>query len=365
MAFELSFGEFTEETPDVTQVQQIDDQVTPEELDQTIDETEDQDSGVIETPSNLEFSNDSLIELTNSLSSKGLLDELPEGIDTENFTADEFIKVLEHNFNKRNQATKAQTEEEVFSRVITSLSPQVQKLVEYEINGGEDVETILKTLVHTKELNELDLDDSSDQARIVREYYQSIGDTPEEVESRIQDLVEVGMLQKEASKVKPKLDKKAEEIATKKINDQKELVQYENQVRKQLESKVTNVLQKGNVNGIPLTKEASNFLLQGIVNDDIPITFKGKKMNVSLDQALVLHHKYSDKGNIENLMEALLLLQHPEIVKQHYDKKAVSKETDLFKREHSYSASVKTGKLIDKQSKKSQGFILNRNNGIK
>lgn len=362
---ELQFNNFIE--TDFKDGLEISEEIDPKVLqDDSVDdgegkENEDDPSVGLSNTSvsqDLNFSNDSLIDLTNTLAQSNLLSELPEGIDQGNYSVSEFVKVVEYNFNKKLEEAVENSKNEVVSEFYNNLSPRVQKLVEYELNGGDDIETLLKTMVHTKELESLDVTDPSDQAQILREYYLQQGDSSQDIEERIQDFIENGLLSKEAARIKPKLDKKIEEIAAKKISDQKQLAEYEKSVRSQLEEKVKSVINKGSVNGIPITKEAAKFLINGIVNDDIPITFKGKKQNVSLDQALVLYHKYDSKGDVERLMEALLLLQYPDQVREHYNKKANTKEADLFKREHSYSAATKTGKLIENTSMKKQGFIF-------
>ena len=337
----------------------------PEKPEDQIDDTNDDESTVLsvdesKSTETLSINNDALIDLTNMLAKSDLLTELPEGVDQSNYSSTDFVKVIEHNFNKKLEETIEKTKNEVVEQFFGNLSERVQKLVEYELQGGDDVETLLKTMVHAKELEQLDVSDPSDQARILREYYLQQGETSQEIEERIQDFIDNGLLAKEASRIKPKLDKKIEDIAAQKIATQKQLMEYEKSVRTQLEGKVKSIINKGSVNGIPITKEAATFLINGIVNDDIPITFKGKKQNVSLDQALVLYHKYDSKGDVERLMEALLLLQYPDQVREHYNKKAITKEADLFKKDHSYSAATKTGKLIEKPLQKRQGFILSR-----
>lgn len=329
-------------------------------LDITSENTDTTKSDISTDTDSLNLPNDALIDLTNMLAKSNLLSELPEGVDQANYGSKDFVKVIEHNFNKKLEETVEKTKNEVVEQFFGNLSERVQKLVEYELQGGDDVETLLKTMVHAKELEQLDINDVSDQARILREYYLQQGETSQEIEERIQDFIDNGLLAKEAARIKPKLDKKIEDIAAQKIATQKQLAEYEKSVRTQLESKVKSIINKGSVNGIPITKEAATFLINGIVNDDIPITFKGKKQNVSLDQALVLYHKYDSKGDVERLMEALLLLQYPEQVREHYNKKAITKEADLFKKDHSYSAATKTGKLIEKPLQKRQGFILSR-----
>lgn len=99
------------------------------------------------------------------------------------------------------------------------------------------------------------------------------------------------------------------------------------------------------MDGIPLSREISSFLLAALVGDEYKIPIKGKEVELNLAEAMIFHHKYSPKGDLKKLMKALIFLHDEKEFDKFYKKKVVSTETNRLIKEHKLSSSTKTGMI--------------------
>lgn len=60
---------------------------------------------------------------------------------------------------------------------------------------------------------------------------------------------------------------------------------------------------------------------------------------------MILHHKYSPKGDLKKLMKALIFLHDEAEFDKYYKKQVVSKETNRLIKEHKLSGSTKSGMI--------------------
>lgn len=295
---------------------------------------------------------DPLSAAVNELATQNIFTEYPEGFEgKEEYTKEDFVSLFMHNINLRKQ--DAQNE------LLQNLTPTTLSLVEYEIRGGSDVKEFMQSMIYQQDIKGLNVEDASDQEKIIREFYAD-KHSKVELDEIIQELKDLGKLESRAKHVKPQLDTKAETIAQTKLDEQKRLQDFELAAKKQLQDKVSTVLKKGNIENIPITQDQAVFLAQAILNDEVMVRIKGKDTKVSASEALVLHHKYGKDGNLERLMKSLLYLQFPEHVDNHVGKKEATKVTKKFISENKFSNSAKQGLITDRfiDTKKSKTSYL-------
>lgn len=253
-----------------------------------------------------------------------------------------FEKVLESKSKKETEAANAASEE-TFNYILENMSDITRKGFEFEKNNPEPdkVKSFYQQLVFEADIKTLNPADSIDAERILEEYYKSQGETLEDARERISNLKDPIA---EANKVKPKLDKKVEEIALAKIEEQNQILAFDLEAKKQVTSRVEKIFEKTSLDGIPLTKEVKSFLKQVLIDDEVPIIIKGKPVTVSGAEALIRLHKFdSERGNLEHLMKTIIYLQAPELFEKTIFKKVEERETNRKIKEHKESSATKSG----------------------
>lgn len=297
-----------------------------------------------------------IVGAAEALHKLGYFTELPDDVDTDNFSLEDFVKTVKHNFDLqkgKEEDLKKDAADATFQKIVGKMSPLTQQLFEYELRGGaeESITDLAKTILYSSDIKGLSVTDIKDQERIVKEYYKATGETPQEIDERIKDLALANLLEKEAIRVKPKLDAKADEIAKDKTKQQELLYNQERDNKKKLETKVLDVLQGGDIDGIPVDQEMASFLYEALMNDEVPVVIKGKKVEVSVAESMILYHKYHPNGSVKQLMKSLYMLHDPEKFEGFYKKQAGTKEAERQVKENRISANTKSGKFITSETK--------------
>ncbi len=291
----------------------------------------------------------------NKLYQEGMLsvspEELPEILgEYEEFGSEEQEKILVASLKKsiELQATiEEKAKEKGIQDLLESLDPVTRKGVEFSLSNPEpeELKDFYKGLIYESDIKNLDPSNLEDAEKILKIYYKDLNYDQNTIEEKISDLKSLNKLSKEATLVKPRLDEKAESIANKKLNEQKAILDFENSRKNGLIQKTTEILKTGNLDGIPLSREISSFLLAALVGDEYKIPIKGREVELNLAEAMILHHKYSPKGDLKKLMKALIFLHDEKEFDKFYKKKVVSTETNRLIKEHKLSSSTKTGMI--------------------
>ncbi len=283
------------------------------------------------------------IDRIETLYASGVLgmDELPEEFKGKEFNADTTIDLLEYALKNKSTADVEKERETIFNDIMGSMSELTRKAYEYELknNDPDDLKDFYRGLVFEQDIKSLDPETNAEE--IIREYHKAIKTPKAEVDELIEDQKALNKLIDKAKAIKPKLDEKVAEIATKKLEDQKAFEQREREALKWVDKNLDKVISEGV--GIKITKEMETFLKGVLVHDEILVEHRGKEIPVSGAEWLIRHHKFSKDGNLPHLVKTLLFLQYPEEFEKQYEKKAIEKETQKFIKDHKVSQSVKSG----------------------
>jgi hypothetical protein len=302
----------------------------------------------------------SFTTVVNSLADLGIITEPYEGFnDEEDATEETLVKLLEHNIAKK--------AEESVDTLLGSLSDYSRRIIEFDLNSKNkaEIEPYLKTLIEEHNIKSLTTENEYDQEKILREWYRNKeGFTPDELNEKLSNLKEAGLLEKEAKLIKPKLDKIAEEIAKGKETEQRERVEFEQKVKAEFSERVISSLKTGKIGNISLDKESAANLYSTLTDEEIEVTIHGgKKVMMSPLEAYIFHHKYSSKGSLETLALATLLLTNPKKFEEQYSKVSQTKEAEKFVKEHKYSNVLKRGNVPAKieETKNTSKYKVNWN----
>lgn len=282
------------------------------------------------------------LQLINELADLSIIKEGYDGFDTEQLpTKETLFKMIQHNVEKR--------DEEVVSNFYSNLSPLAQRIVSFDITSGDEtvLQQYLSSLNQENKIKSLDPDNEYDQEQIVRTWYkqEEANGNPlwssEEIEEKVKDLREGALLEKEARKLKPKLDMRAESLAREQEENEQALKNLENQEKAKYYERVGEALQRGEIGGIRLTQEQAKEIYSTLVVDEVPVRLPGgKTTKMSYLEALILQHKYHPKGNTEALAMAAWMLRDYDKFKQEFVKVSNTEVANKFVKDMKYNTKI-------------------------
>jgi hypothetical protein len=246
-----------------------------------------------------------LAELASKMIEEGTLIGFDDEKPLEEYTTKDFRELFEANFQEREAKIKADTPKEFFK----ALPEELQIAAKYVADGGQDLKGLFRTLAQVEEVYDLDVANEYDQAEIARQYlYATRFGTPEEIEAEIQDWNELGRLEAKANQFKPKLDRMQEEMVARKLAEQEQKREMQQNQAKAYQENVYNTLASGELGGVKLDKKVQGLLFSGLVQPNYP-SISGKPTNM-LGHLLEKYQFVEPRHDL--IAEALWLLADPE-----------------------------------------------------
>jgi hypothetical protein len=246
-----------------------------------------------------------LLEIASKMIEEGSLIPFDDEKPLDEYTAADFRELFEANFQEREAAVKQQVPQEFFN----SLPRELQVAAKYVADGGQDLKGLFRTLAQVEEVFELDVTNERDQEEITRQYfYATQFGTPEEIEAEIEDLKDLGRLEKKAEQFKPKLDKMQESIVQHKLAEQEAQKQRQAEAAQSYTENVYNTLLNGELNGLKIDRKTQSMLYSGLVQPNYP-SISGRNTNL-LGHLLEKYQFVEPRHDL--IAEALWLLQDPD-----------------------------------------------------
>lgn len=309
---------------------------TGDTLDDILNDTDDQDEEPSK-PGRKKVDKSGLVEVMSKLVEEELLIPFDDDKSFDEYTVADWKELLEANFQERENKVRQETPQQFFE----SLPEELQYAAKYVADGGQDLKGLFRALAEAEETRELSIESESGQEEIIRQYLLNTGfGTPEEIAEEIDTWKDLGKLEQQAKKFKPKLDAMQEEILMERLAEQEQMKKQQEAAARQYMQNVYEALKPGEVNGIKLDKKTQANLYQGLVQPNYPSYMSGKKTNL-LGHLL---EKYQFvEPNYGLIAEAAWLLSDPEgyrnKVQEIGKNKAVEKTVRQLKTEQSNRAS--------------------------
>lgn len=274
-----------------------------------------------------------------------------EGFNEEEEPNEETIlELLKHNINVQKDVAVQQFYDE--------LPETVQRLISFSLNSNSDEEDIVsyaKVLIEKSNISSLNVSDEYDQEQIVRAWYNNEDWKSEEIEEKITDLKDAGLLEKEAKRIKPKLDQIAEQIAQRKEDEAAQIREMEIKYKKDYINRLQDLFSKDKIADVSFTNAEKQALLRNLISDDIEVPMpNNKKVKMPYLEALITYHRYSPKADLENLALATLILTDRTAFDNKYKKMIESRATSEFVKDHKYDSAKKAGALKVKDNGQKQ-----------
>lgn len=225
------------------------------------------------------------------------------------YSAKDFEELIEANLEERANQVRSETPKQFFE----SLPTELQVAARYVADGGKDLRGLFRTLANVEESRSLDVKKERDQVKIITEYLKATGfGTTEEIQEEIEVWADLGTLEKQAAKFKPKLDKMQEKVVAQKLQEQEMRKAQQENASKQYMHSVYETLKEGKLGEIKLDKKTQSMLYNGLVQPAYP-SVSGK--NTNLLGHLLEKYQFVEP-NYTLISEALWLLSDPESYKK-------------------------------------------------
>jgi len=276
------------------------------------------------------------------------------------YSAKDWEELIEANFEDKINRARQETPRQFFE----SLPVELQIAAKYIADGGTDLKGLFATLAQSEEKKTLDISSERDQEVIIREYLQATGyGTAEEIEEEIEIWKDLGKLEQQAAKFKPKLDKMQEQVVARKIQEQEMRKKQQEQASQQYMHNVYETLKDGVLGDIRLDRKTQAMLYSGLVEPNYP-SVSGR--NTNLLGHLLEKYQFIEP-NYSLISEALWLLSDPDGYKSKIMEKGSQKATEAtvrkLKTEQASAAGSSLG--VDRyEEEKRPSKKLNRPNNI-
>ena len=239
----------------------------------------------------------------------------------EEYTAKDIEELLEANLEERANQVRRETPKQFFD----ALPNELKVAAQYVANGGTDLKSLFRTLAQAEETFEIDPSTERGQEKIITEYLTSTQyGTPEEIAEEIEIWKDLGKLEAQAMKFKPKLDKMQEKIVAQKLEEQELKQKQQAAASKQYMNNVYHTLKDGSLGDMKLDKKTQSLLYNGLVQPAYP-SVSGK--NTNLLGHLLEKYQFQEP-NYTLISEALWLLADPKGYKSRIMEMGAQKNTE-------------------------------------
>lgn len=301
-----------------------------------------------------------LVETMTKLIDEGLIIPFDDEKSMEEYSLKDWKELLEANFQEREKAIRQETPQQFFE----SLPEELQYAAKYVADGGQDLKGLFRALAHVEEFREMDPSDSNDQEFIVRNYLRATGfGNDDEIDEEISTWKDLGKLEQQAKKFKPKLDAMQEQVVAEQLSRQEEMKKQQQAAADAYVENVYEVLKTAEVNGLKLDKKTQAQLYSGLVQPQYP-SISGRPTNL-LGHLL---EKYQFvEPNYSLIAEALWLLSDPDAYRQNLVKQGKNQAVEQTVRQLKTEQANKIASSVseEEEPQKQQRKIARSNNIFK
>jgi hypothetical protein len=223
----------------------------------------------------------------------------------DDYTAKDWKELIQANMDERANKVRRETPKQFFD----SLPQELQIAARYVADGGQDLKGLFGTLAQVEETKSLDIKSVPGQENIIREYLTATGyGTREDIEEEIEIWKDLGKLEKQAAKFKPKLDKMSEAVVARKLQEQQMKQAQQQKASENYMANVYETLKEGKLGEIKVNKKTQSMLYNGLVSPNYP-SISGQ--NTNLLGHLLEKYQFVEP-NYTLVSEALWLLADPD-----------------------------------------------------
>jgi hypothetical protein len=301
-----------------------------------------------------------MVETFGKLIEEGLIVPFEDEKPMEDYSVKDWKELLEANFQEREKRVRQETPKEFFE----SLPEELQYAAKYVADGGQDLKGLFQALAQVEEFREMNPQDPNDQEFIVRSYLRATGfGNDDEISEEISTWKDLGKLEQQAAKFKPKLDAMQEHVVQQQLAQQEQMKAQQQAAAEAYIENVYETLKAAEINGLKLDRKTQATLYTGLVQPQYP-SISGRPTNL-LGHLL---EKYQFvEPNYPLIAEALWLLSDPEAYRQNLVKQGKNQAVETTVRQLKTEQSRKIASSVQEQpeTKPSQNKIPRNTNIFK
>jgi hypothetical protein len=273
-----------------------------------------------------------LVDTMSKLIEEGLLIPFEDEKPMDEYSVKDWKELIEANFQEREKQIRQETPKEFFE----SLPEELQYAAKYVADGGQDLKSLFRVLSQVEEVREMNPEVPGDQETIIRSYLRATGFGDEgEIDEEISTWKDLGKLEAQARKFKPKLDAMQEQVVQEQLQRQEAMRMQQQEAAEAYVDNVYEALKTAEINGLKLDKKTQAQLYSGLVQPQYP-SINGR--NTNLLGHLLEKYQFVEP-NYSLIAEALWLLSNPDEYRQSLVKQgknqAVEQSVRLLKTEQS------------------------------
>jgi hypothetical protein len=283
-----------------------------------------------------------MVETFGKLIEEGLIVPFEDEKPMEDYSVKDWKELLEANFQEREKRVRQETPKQFFE----SLPEELQYAAKYVADGGQDLKGLFQALAQVEEFREMNPQDANDQEFIVRSYLRATGfGNDEEISEEISTWKDLGKLEQQAMKFKPKLDAMQESVVQQQLAQQEEMRAQQQEAAAAYVDNVYEALKTAEVNGLKLDRKTQAALYTGLVQPQYP-SINGRPTNL-LGHLL---EKYQFvEPNYPLIAEALWLLSDPDSYRQNLVKQGKNQAVENTVRQLKTEQSRKIASSVQEQ----------------
>ena len=224
--------------------------------------------------------------------------------DLEDYTVKDWEELIQANLDEKANEVRKETPKQFFD----SLPQELQLAARYVADGGKDLKGLFTTLGQVEETRSIDINSVQGQERIIAEYLNATDyGTAEDIQEEIEIWKDLGKLETQANKFKPKLDKMQEIVVAQKLQEQELKKKQQENASQAYMKNVYETLKEGQLGDIKVDRKTQAMLYNGLVQPNYP-SVSGR--NTNLLGHLLEKYQFVEP-NYSLISEALWLLQDP------------------------------------------------------
>ena len=206
-------------------------------------------------------------------------DDYDEKVSIEDYLGKLSKKDLHALIDENVKIKENKVKEEVPQQFFDALPQELQIAADYYINkNGRDLKGLFQALGKVEEVRSLDPEKESDQKQIVIQYLRNANPDWEasEVEDQVTEWEDLGLLDKKAKLLKPKLDRMQEQTVQYQIEEQSRIDQQKRIAAEKYRQSVYETLKPAEIGGLKLDSKKQNALYYGLTEANYTSLSGGK-----------------------------------------------------------------------------------------
>lgn len=198
------------------------------------------------------------------------------------------------------EQSKKTNDDDIWQDKIKTYSPQIQAILHYAEQGGQDVTPLISAIAEVEKVGNLDIESEDGQENIISEYLKSTGWSEEDIKEELEIAKDLGKLKTKAEKFLPKLDQMKQQRIAAMMQDAEVRQKQAEEARRSYLSTIKDTLDKEKLGELKLVRQEKALIWDGLT--DIKYTsWSGQPTNLFFKKLEEM--QAGDKADYDHFLE--------------------------------------------------------------